>query len=151
MTDTSTITKILELREQKLNYSQIAKELGITKDTARYHCQQHGLGEIDANIPCPTYTKKQGEQIKDMYLNKGMTPSEIAVALKRSPNGIRKYLLRHGIKKARNYTSHKDNIDKVKLPPPIADPIYYPDRKITAKSVVIKGRKYSDISEVYGL
>lgn len=144
------VKQILELRKQKKKYSEIAKKLNITKDKARYWCMVYGLDTI---IPdgCQTFTKEEDEMIRDMYLNKGMTPSEIAVKLKKSPQGIRKYLLRHGLKKPRTYTSNRDAIDKVKLPDPIDDPIYYPERKVKIKSVVIKGKKYSDISEVYGL
>ena len=144
------IKKILDLRKQNKRYSEIAKELGVTKDVARYYCMVYGLEDL-LPTPFPNYTKEEDEMIRDMYLNKGMTPSEIAVKLKKSPQGIRKYLLRHGLKKPRTYTSNRDAIDKVKLPDPIDDPIYYPERKVKIKSVVIKGKKYSDISEVYGL
>lgn len=150
MTDTNTISKILELREHKMSYAEISRELSITKDTARYQCIAHGLDIVtdDKNSHIPD---ELGEKIKDMYLNNGMTPSEIAVALKRSPQGIRKYLLRHEIKKPRAYTPNKDSIDKIKLPDPIVDPVYYPDRKVTPKKVSIKGKEYQDISEAYGI
>lgn len=150
MTDTNTIRKILELRGQRLRYTDIAKELGITKDTARYYCNLHGLGSL-VKSSSPLFTEEDGEMVKDMYLNRGMTPSEIAVAIKRSPQGIRKFLIRHDIKKPRSYTLNNDAIDKVQLPPPIVDPIFYPERKITPKKVQINGKRYQDISEVYGL
>lgn len=151
MTDPNTIKKILELREQKLRYSDIAAELGITKDTARYYCKAHGLGSL-VKTTSPMFSEEEGALVADMYLNKGMTPSEIAIKLGRSPVGIRKYLLRHGIKKSRSYTTPKvNNIDKTQLPKPIEDPIYYPEKTITPKKVQINGKSYTDISEVYGL
>ncbi len=151
MTDPNTIKKILELREQKLRYSDIAAELGITKDTARYHCKAHGLGSL-VKTSSPMFSEEEGALVADMYLNKGMTPSEIAIKLGRSPVGIRKYLLRHGIKKARSYTTPEaNNIDKIQLPKPIQDPIFYPEKTITPKKVQINGKRYQDVSEVYGL
>lgn len=151
MTDPNTIRKILELREQKLRYSDIAAELGITKDTARYYCKAHGLDSL-VKTSSPMFSEEDGAKAADMYLNKGMTPSEIAVKLGRSPVGVRKYLLRHGIKKTRNYTiPDAKNIDDVKLPEPIKDTVFYPERKITPKKVQINGKRYQDISEVYGL
>ena len=147
-TPIETVKQILELRKQKKRYSEIAQELNITKDKARYYCMVYGLEDLVTSI---SYTQEEDDIIKDLYLNQGMTPSEIAVKLQKSPQGIRKYLNRHGIKKPRKYTVNKDNIDKVELPPPIKDTVFYPERKITTKKVTINGKRYQDVSEVYGL
>ena len=143
-----TIKQILDMRRQGKFLKEIARELNIDSHTVRKYTVLHGLDSVE--ILNPHWTETEAEMVKDMYLNQGMTPTEIAVKMKKSTQAVRKYLIRHDIKKPRKFHWHDKEDFSVQLPPPVEDPVYYPERKITKKTVIVNGKKYQDVTEVFG-
>jgi DNA-binding CsgD family transcriptional regulator len=148
MLEPDTIKRILELRKAGKSLNNIAQIVDIDKKTVRKYCVVYGVDGVDYSTP--HWTEEEEATIKDLYFNKGMTPSEIAREMNKSYEGVRKYILRHNYKKPRDYMHRPTEFSK-ELPEPVIDPVYYPERKITPKKVTINGKKYQDMSEVFGL
>ena len=142
------IRQILDMRREGKYLKEIAKELKIDPHTVRKYTVLYGLDGVEALNP--HWTETEADMIRDLYLNKGMTPTEIANRMKKSNQAVRKYLIRHGIRKPRKNAKPNDDFSKP-LPKPVVDPVFYPARKITKGKVVINGKKYQDISELYGI
>ena len=148
MLDPETIKQILEMRKNKYSLKQISRELKLDSHTVRKYTVLYGLDGVETLNEA--WTEAEDKMIRELYLNQGLTATEIAIHMKRSYQGVRKYLLRHNIKKPRSYTPTVAQFNKP-LPPPVIDPVYYPKKDITPKHVTYNGKKYLDVSEVYGL
>ena len=143
-----TIRKILDMRKQGKYLKEIARELNIDSHTVRKYTVLHGLDSVE--ILNPNWTEKEDEMIKDLYLNQGKSTSEIAEKMNKSKIAVRKYLVRHGIREPRKITRNEKEDFTAQLPPPVEDPVFYPERKITKKTVIVNGKKYTDVTEVFG-
>ena len=148
MLEPDKIKKIIELRKKGCSLNNIGRIIGSDAKTVRKYCVVYEIDGVDHTTP--HWTKEEEETIKDLYFNKGMTPSEIAREMGRSYEGVRKYLLRHDYKKPRDYMHRPTEFSKP-LPKPVEDPVFYPERKITKKTVIVNGKRYTDVTEVFGL
>lgn len=143
------IDQILEKRRQGLSHGKIARDLGISPKTSRRYCVSHGLDSPDPIVK-PVSAEKI-ERIKFLYTEKGMIPAEITREMSMPRQTIVNILEREGLRTPKTFGFEKRADYSKPLPPPVNDPIYYPERKVEMKSVKIKGRKYTDVSEMYGL
>jgi len=148
MLDPETIKKILDMRKDGNSLKQISRVLKLDSHTVRKYTVLYGLDGVECLNEA--WTEEEDKMIRDLYLNQGLTATEIAVRMKKSYQGVRKYLLRHEIKQPRSYTPTVAQFSKP-LPPPVIDPVYYPKKNITPKHVEYNGKKYLDVSEVYGI
>lgn len=140
------IQRMLELKKEGWTNSDIAKELKCGRDSVRKYVTLYGDA---AGLDCRT----TGEKITDLW-DKGYNQSEIAKALNLSYKCVRTNVIKLGLREKREYNAPDPDAFKRKLPPlevkPMTD-IYYPDREYKVKKVVINGKKYVDVSEVYGI
>lgn len=148
--DPQKVKQILELRKQGKTHAEIARIVGTTRNISRNYCLVYGIGEIKA--PFRMKTEEEKNTIRDMYLNQGMTPSEIAAKTGIARSTVVDNLIRQGVYDSKKSKGKKGDFSKPMPPLKLDyDPIYYPERKITPKKVQINGKRYQDISEVYGL
>ena len=152
MISPETVRKILDLRKAKNSYREIARQLNIDAHKVRKYCVLYGLDGIK------TDRERQYEadvkKIKYLYTKKDMTPNEIARVMHKSGETIRVTLYKQGLWNKRTYSKHEEGVFIDKPMPPLklqSEPVYYPERNITGKKVTINGKRYIDVSEVYGL
>lgn len=143
-----TIREILHRRKDGQSYNSIAKDMGLSPKTPRRYCVLYGV-DTKEKLWSPRSDAEVG-LIKDLYINKGHTPYEISIQTSIPHSTVKAILKREGLTKPRNYGTGKESFKKA-LPKPIEDTIFYPERKVTYKSVEINGKRYIDVSEVYGL
>lgn len=150
MTSPETVRKILDLRRKGSSYREISRQLNIDPKKARKYCVLYELDGIKTNRE--RQYKVDADRIAYLYTEKEMTPNEIAREMHKSAQAVRLTLYKKGLWDKRTYSKHEEGvfIDKP-LPPPIKEPVFYPERKITPKKVTVNGKKYVDVSEVYGL
>ena len=152
MTSPETVRKILEMRRAGNSYRAIARELNIDTHKARKYCVLYELDGIKTNRE--RQYKANADRIAYLYTEKEMTPNEIAREMHKSAQAIRLTLYKQGLWDKRTYSKHEEGVFIDKPMPPLNltnEPVFYPERKITPKSVNINGKKYLDVSEVYGL
>lgn len=152
MTSPETVKKILDLRRKGSSYREISRQLNIDPKKARKYCVLYELDGIKTDRE-RQYTV-DAEKIAFLYTEKGMTPNEIAREMHKSAQAIRLTLYKKGLWDKRTYSKHEEGVFIDKPMPPLnlnKEPVFYPERKITPKSVNINGKKYLDISEVYGI
>ncbi len=142
------IDKILELENQDVNISEIARQLHIDRRSVYRYIQKY-VPEREFHKAAEV-TEEELAQVRTMYLEQGMTPTEIAWKLGVTPRRIHGILTRYEMRKPKcGHLETKEFIGK--MPDPVDDPVYYPERKITKKTVNVNGKKYTDVSEFYGL
>ena len=141
------IKQILDLKKNtKLTNIEIGNIVGCSRDSVAKYTKLYGdtIGLDLRTIP---------EKITELW-NKGHTINEIAKAIDVAPNTVRNNVVKLGLReKKRQYISNPDAFNK-DMPPLKARPttdIYYPDKEYKVKKVVINGKKYVDVSEVYGI
>lgn len=152
MTSPETIRKILEMRKSGNSYREISRELKIDAKKARKYCVLYDLDGIK------TSKERQYEadvkKIIKLYTEKEMTPNEIAREMHKSAEAIRLTLYKQGLWEKRAYVRVEEGKFVDKPMPPLelkSEPIYYPEREFKPKTVVINGKKYQDVSEMYGI
>lgn len=152
MTSPETIRKILDLRRKGNSYRAIAKELNIDPKKARKYCVLHELDGIKTKRE--RQYKADVDKIIELFTEKEMTPNEIAREMHKSAEAVRLTLYKQGLWEKRSYVRTENGvfIDKP-MPPlkPTSEPVFYPEREIKQKTVEYNGRKYIDVSEVYGI
>lgn len=141
------IKQILDLKKNTdLTNIQIADIVGCSRDSVSKYTRLYGdtIGLDLRTIP---------EKITELW-KKGHTINEIAKAIDVCPNTVRNNVVKLGLREKREQYISNPNAFKVEMPPlkprPTTD-IYYPDREYKVKKVVINGKKYVDVSEVYGI
>ena len=142
--DIETIKKILALKKRGLNNTEIAQEIGCGRDSVRKYVILYGDA---AGLDLRTTPEK----ICDLW-DKGYNQNEIAKALNLSYKCVRLNVLKLGLREKREYEINTEafNVDM----PPLNlnnEPVYYPEREYKEKKVTVNGKKYIDVSEVYGL
>lgn len=140
------IEEIVNLVKQDVNITEIAKQLNINRSSIYRYMRTH-LPEREYQIH-KEVTKEEFEQIRTLYLEQGMTPTDISYSTGINILRINHILDNYNIRKPR---SGAPRLNNVKMPDKIEDPLFYPERKITTKKVIINGKRYQDVSEVYGL
>lgn len=150
--DRDTIYKILQLRKDGKGYREIGRELNIDAKQARKYCVLYGLDGVQTLLE--RNREEDRKLIAKCYTEEGMTPNEISRKLHKSPDAIRKSLYKLGLWEKREYHREQNGEFKdIPMPPLRADnePVYYPEREIEKKTVIINGKRYIDVSEVYGI
>ena len=143
------IRQILDLREKGNSYRGIARQLNLDPKCPRKYCVLYGLDGVQT---LEEHNREEDRKmIAHLYNEEGMTPSEIARKMHKSAQAVRKNLHKQGLWEKKTYSKHEESewIDK-SLPKPIVDPVFYPERKITKKTVIVNGKKYTDVTEVFG-
>lgn len=140
------IKRILELKKQGMKNLQIAREVGCGRDSVRKYVILYGdAHDIDL--------RTNAEKITDLW-NQGYDANHIAEALNMSASAVRTNIVKIGLREKRESYAGQADAFKKKLPPlkvrPTTD-IYYPDRIYEVKRYQDRGKKYFDVSEVYGL
>lgn len=142
------VSRILELERDGLGIKAIAADVGIDRKTVyKYISLNRPDREYIPHIPI---TEEEAATVRQLYLTEGYTPTDIAWKMDVSLERVRRIIKKYGMKKPIHGENQNDPF-KVKLPDPINDPVFYPERKIHKKIVKINGKQYQDISEVYGL
>lgn len=140
-----TINKILELKNQGMNNTEIAKIIGCNRDSVRKYTLLYKDQLIDI--------RTTGEKIEDLW-NQGYKPGEIAEELNLSGSCVRANIVKLGLRPKREYHPNQEAIVDIVMPPLKVKPetdIFYPDRTYEVKKYQDRGKKYFDVSEVYGL
>ena len=140
-----TINKILELKNQGMNNTEVAKIIGCNRDSVRKYSLLYKDQLID--------TRTTGEKIEDLW-NQGYKPGEIAEELNLSGSCVRANIVKLGLRPKREYHPNQEVIHDIYMPPLKVKPetdIFYPDRTYEVKKYQDRGKKYFDVSEVYGL
>lgn len=146
------VRQILELRRAGNSYRSIARQLNIDPHSPRKYCVLYELDGIKTTVQ-----QNREEEIKtilSLYLEKHMTPNEIARQMHKSAQAIRLTLYKQGVWEKRDYVRREEGVFIDKPMPPLKadnEPVFYPERKITPKKVTVNGKTYIDVSEVYGL
>lgn len=152
MTSPETVRKILDLRKAGWSYRAISKELFINPKLVRKYCVLYELDGIKTDTE--KKRKEEIEKILHLYLEENKTPNEIAREMHKSGQAIRLTLFKQGVWEKREYVRHQEGVFIDKPMPPLNltnEPVYYPERNITGKKVTINGKRYIDVSEVYGI
>lgn len=140
------INKILELKKQGLKNIEIARQVGCGRDSVRKYIELYA----DAyGVDCRTIPEK----VTDLW-NKGYTANEIAKALYLSPSCVRSNIVKIGLREKRVAHAGQPDAFKKEMPPLVVKPqtdIFYPDRDYEVKRYKDRGKRYFDVSEVYGL
>ena len=147
--DPQKVKRILELRREGKTHAEIARIVGTTRNISRNYCTVYGIDGIKA--PFRMKTDEEKNTVKDMYLNQGMTPSEIVAKTGMPRSTVVGILTRQGVyKTVKRYKTGE--FDKP-MPPLKLDyePVYYPERNIKPKKYVDRGKKYIDVTEVFGV
>lgn len=150
--DRDTIYKILQLRKARKGYREIGRDLDVDVKQVRKYCVLYGLDGVQSLLE--RNREEDRKLIAKYYTEEGMTPNEIARKLHKSADAVRKSLYKQGLREKREYQrSIVGEFRDIPMPPLRADnePVYYPKREIEKKTVIIKGKRYIDVSEVYGL
>lgn len=143
------IEQILELDRQKVNITEISRQLNIDrKSVYKYIVLYRPEREFYEH---KKVQPEEIELIKDLYLNKGMTPTEISRKTGINHSRIKHIMKNYKIKKKGYYGEKEFNVPMPPLTLGLNEPIYYPERKVTTKKVIINGKRYQDVSEVYGI
>ena len=144
--DSKTINRILELKKQGLKNIEIARVVGCGRDSVRKYVELYA----DAyGVDCRTIPEK----VTDLW-NKGYTANEIAKALYLSPSCVRSNIVKIGLREKRVAHAGQPDAFKKEMPPLVVKPetdIFYPDRDYEVKRYQDRGKRYFDVSEVYGL
>lgn len=144
--DSKTINRILELKKQGLKNIEIARVVGCGRDSVRKYVELYA----DAyGVDCRTIPEK----VTDLW-NKGYTANEIAKALYLSPSCVRSNIVKIGLREKRVAHAGQPDAFKKEMPPLVVKPqtdIFYPDRDYEVKRYKDRGKRYFDVSEVYGL
>lgn len=142
------IDKILELESKNVNISEISRQLHIDRRSV-YRYIQKFVPEREFYKPTEV-SEEEKEEVRKMYLEQGMTPTEISWKLGITPRRVNGILTRYDIRKPKNGKMEKKEFIG-NMPEPIPDPVFYPERKVTPKVVNVNGKKYTDVSGYYGL
>lgn len=140
-----TIKQILELKKTGLNNSEVAKIVGCNRDSVRKYVTLYG----DAN---GIDFRTTAEKVEDLW-NKGYTINEIAKAANVSAQSVRVNVVKLGLREKREYHVGSPDAFNKTLPPLNLnnEPVYYPERNIKPKKYVDRGKKYLDVTEVFGI
>ena len=140
------IKRILELKKTGMKNLDIAREVGCGRDSVRKYIILYGNShDIDL--------RTTAEKITDLW-NKGYDANHIAEELHMSASAVRTNIVKIGLREKRVAHAGQADAFKKKLPPLKAKPttdIFYPDRTYEVKRYQDRGKKYFDVSEVYGL
>lgn len=143
------IKQILELDKQKVNITEISRQLNIDrKSVYKYIVLYRPEKEFYEH---KRVQPEEIELIKDLYLNKGLTPTEISRQTGINYTRVKHIMKNYKIKKKGYYGEKEYNVPMPPLKHILNEPFYYPERKITTKKVTINGKRYIDVSEVYGI
>ena len=144
--DSKTIQRMCELKKAGMKNIEIARVVGCGRDSVRKYVELYA----DAyGVDCRTIPEK----VTDLW-NKGYTANEIAKALYLSPSCVRTNIVKIGLREKRESYKGQEGAFKKELPPLKVKPetdIFYPDREYEVKRYQDRGKKYFDVSEVYGL
>lgn len=105
--------KIVPMREQGLSFDQIAKKLGICGWSANMFYRKHNKQRPNFYVH-----KKKGLEISSQILllhKQGLTPTQIAESIKRSPGHVNHVLKRLGISTKAQGLSKEDMLKVYKL------------------------------------
>ena len=142
------IDQIIEMAKQDVNITDIAKQLNINRTSIYRYLRTH-LPDREYQMH-KEVTEEELNTIRTLYLTQGMTPTDISYSTGINILRINHILDNYNIRKPKT-GAQKINILNVKMPEKIEDPLYYPERKIAPKKYTDRGKKYIDVSEVYGL
>ena len=142
------IDQIVEMAKQDVNITDIAKQLNINRTSIYRYLRTH-LPEREYQMH-KEVSEDELNTIQTLYLTQGMTPTDISYSTGINILRINHILDNYNIRKPKT-GAQKINMLNVKMPEKIEDPLYYPERKIAPKKYTDRGKKYIDVSEVYGL
>lgn len=142
------IVEMVELAKQDVNITEIARRMNLDRTCVHKYLRIHYPDRIYQKHR--EVTAEEFETIKAMYLTQGMTPTDISHATGINVGRINYILDEYNIRKPKT-GAQKINMINVKMPEKIDDPLYYPERKVTIRKYEDRGKKYIDVSEVYGI
>ena len=142
------IVEMVELAKQDVNITEIARRMNLDRTCVHKYLRIHYPDRIYQKHR--EVTVEEFDTIKAMYLTQGMTPTDISHATGINVGRINYILDEYNIRKPKT-GAQKINMINVKMPEKIDDPLYYPERKVTIRPYEDRGKKYLDVSEVYGL
>lgn len=150
--DRKTIERILELREQGLSYRKIGSELSVDCKVAHKYCILYGKEKIQESKPRKKFEEDQVEIVKELYLYRGLTPSEIAQDTNIPYNDVKTIIHSRKFRKGEQIIE-KPKMIQTKLPPLKfqEEPIFYPDRELKPVKYTDRGKNYQDVSALFGL
>lgn len=141
-----TIKKILNLKKTGMNNAEIARIIGCNRDSVRKYVTLY-QDQLDLDV------RTTPEKIKELW-DQGCKPGEIAEKLNLSGSCVRANVVKMGLRPKREYHPNQEYIHDIEMPPLKVKPetdIFYPDRIYKSKRYQDRGKKYFDVSEVYGL
>lgn len=142
------IVEMVELAKQDVNITEIARRMNLDRTCVHRYLRIHYPDRIYQKHR--EVTAEELDTIRTMYLTQGMTPTDISHATGINVGRINHILTEYNIRKPK-YGAHEISSSHVKMPEHIDDPLYYPERKVTIRPYKDRGKKYLDVSEVYGL
>lgn len=142
------IVEMVELAKQDVNITEIARRMNLDRTCVHKYLRIHYPDRIYQKHR--EVTAEEFDTIKAMYLTQGMTPTDISHSTGINVGRINYILDEYNIRKPKT-GAQKINMINVKMPEKIDDPLYYPERKVTIRPYEDRGKKYLDVSEVYGL
>ena len=145
--------KIVEMYHQGMGYRAISRELNVSLNTVRKFCVMS-----EDEIAEPTHkihlTEEDKDAICDMYLNQGMTPTNIAEHFRCSNKTINRVLFERGLE---NKGGKKGEWGKLDAYTPLkafysdGDTCFYPKRDIKPKKYTdVRGKAWSDVTDIIG-
>lgn len=142
------IVEMVELAKQDVNITEIARRMNLDRTCVHKYLRIHYPDRIYQKHK--EVTAEELDTIRTMYLTQGMTPTDISHATGINVGRINHILTEYNIRKPKT-GAQKINMLNVKMPEKIEDPLYYPERKVTIRPYKDRGKKYLDVSEVYGI
>lgn len=142
------IDQIVSMAKEDINITEIAKQLNINRSSIYRYLRTH-LPDREYQMH-KEVTEEELNTIRTLYLTQGMTPTDISYSTGINILRINHILDNYNIRKPKT-GAQKINMLNVKMPEKVEDPLYYPERKATPKRYTDRGKKYIDVSEVYGL
>ena len=142
------IQQILSLRREGKTYYQIARIVGLNAKSCRKHCVQRGIDD-GRDMSCRKYTDEEKDDIACLYRD-GWTPTQIANKYGRKTANIQNLLRRMGVE---THTAIKARLEHERITENNVTELPYvlKDDPKPIKRCVYGGKKYIDVSEVYGL
>ena len=127
-----------------MTYKELAEKYKVSLNCTYRTVQSYGNPRV----------RKYGEDIvnrvKELYVDQDKTLIEVSVAMDMTINQIRGIIHRYDMVKS-NPKRFKPYEDFSKPLHTVIDPVYYPEKNIPKKVVVVRGKQYQDVSEYYGL
>ena len=127
-----------------MTYKELAEKYNISLNAVFKTVHQYG------NPRVRRYGEDTVNKVKYLYVEQNKSLTEVSLEMDMTVNQIRGIIHRYDIIKSRpeRIKPYEDFSKPINT---VIDPVYYPEKTIPKKVVVVRGKQYQDVSEYYGL